>query len=355
MSKKLRVGIVGCGYWGPNLIRNFYEHPEVEVKYVCDLSQERLAKISKRYPAATLVTNYQHLLDDADLDAIAIATPVHSHFMLAQQALAAGKNVLVEKPMCSTSAECRELIDLAEKKKLTLMVDHTFVYNNAVRRIKAEIDSGALGDILYFDSVRINLGLFQNDVNVVMDLAAHDISIMDYLLGQTPSKVQATGASHTREGLEDIAYITMNFPNNLIGHFHVSWLSPVKIRQILVGGTKKMIVYDDLQPEKLRIYDKGISFPDAMPDENRYHNLIQYRMGDIQVPYLDSEEALKVEVAHFVDCIKTGKRPESDGWAGLRVVSLLEAANHALRAPNPAAVQMSGQVLSANTMAITQL
>jgi predicted dehydrogenase len=346
MSEKTSVGIVGCGYWGPNLVRNFFEHPDVDLKYVCDLSPGRLARIERRYPTVKLVTDYNQLLEDAQLDAIAIATPVQTHFSLARQALSAGKHVLVEKPMCSTGAECLELVTLAEKRKLTLMVDHTFVYHGAVRRIKQEIEKGELGEILYFDSVRINLGLFQNDVNVVMDLAAHDISIMDYLLAKSPTHISATGASHTPGGLEDIAYVTMKFPNNLIGHFHVSWLSPVKIRQILIGGSRKMIVYDDLQTEKIRIYDKGISLPDEMADENRYHNLIQYRIGDIHIPVLEADEALKNEVAHFIKCLVTGQQPDSNGWSGLRVVSMLEFANAALQSgqtqvasfPSPAAL-----------------
>ncbi|MBI4534356.1 MAG: Gfo/Idh/MocA family oxidoreductase [Candidatus Melainabacteria bacterium] len=329
--KPLLVGVVGCGYWGPILVRNFYENEAVELKYVCDLALDKLVKLHRRYPTIELTTQYKNLLSDPALDIIVIATPVHTHYELAKQALTANKHVLVEKPMCTTSKECRELIALAKAKGRILMVDHTFVYHGAVRRIKEEIERQELGELLYFDSVRINLGLFQSDINVVWDLAPHDLSIMDFLIGQTPQSVHATGTSHTDQKIEDIAYITLTFANNLIAHFHVSWLSPVKVRQILVGGTKKMIVYDDLQPmEKLRIYDKGITVEEPESDERRYQNLIQYRFGDMHAPVLDLNEALKIEVSHFVECVQTGRAPITDGEAGLRVVEILEAASASL-------------------------
>jgi predicted dehydrogenase len=331
-GKTLRVAVVGCGYWGPNLIRNFYENDQVELVAVCDLNPERLSRMGKRYPSVQLTSSYQALLDDPNLDAIAIATPVHTHYPLAKAALQSGKHVLVEKPMCMTSAECMALIALAEEKQCTLMVDHTFVYHGAVKRIKDEVASGALGELLYFDSVRVNLGLFQSDINVVWDLAPHDLSIMDYIIGKTPVSIQASGACHAGNGMEDIAYITVNFENNLIAHFHVSWLSPVKVRQVLVGGTKKMIVYDDLEPmEKVRIYDKGITVEQPKSEEERYTNLVGYRVGDMMAPVLDATEALKHEVAHFVDCALNGKQPITDGQAGLRVVQILEAANESIR------------------------
>jgi predicted dehydrogenase len=336
---KVRVGVVGCGYWGPNLIRNFYEDANVELVYVCDLVQDKVAKIGRRYPTVTATTNYSDLLNDPNLDAIVVATPVHTHYPLAKQALMANKHVLVEKPMCMTSKECSDLIALAKERERILMVDHTFVYHGAIRRMKQVIDNNELGDILYFDSVRINLGLFQSDINVIWDLAPHDLSIMDYLLGKEPQAVYATGACHAGNGIEDIAYIDLKFDNNQIAHFHVSWLSPVKVRQVLVGGTKKMIAYDDLQPmEKLRIYDKGITVDQPTTDEERYQNLIQYRIGDMYAPVFDLTEALKNEVAHFVECVQTGKTPITDGHAGLRVVQILELANASLRTGQPQAL-----------------
>ena len=333
---KVRIGVVGCGYWGPNLIRNFYEDANVELVYVCDLAQDKLAKIGRRYPTVITTTNYSDLLNDPKIDAIVVATPVHTHYPLAKQALMSNKHVLVEKPMCMTSKECCDLIALAKENERILMVDHTFVYHGAIRRMKQVIDNNELGDILYFDSVRINLGLFQSDINVIWDLAPHDLSIMDYLLGKVPQAVYATGACHAGNGIEDIAYIDLKFDNNQIAHFHVSWLSPVKVRQVLVGGTKKMIAYDDLQPmEKLRIYDKGITVDQPTTDEERYQNLIQYRIGDMYAPVFDLTEALKNEVAHFVDCVQTGKTPITDGHAGLRVVQILELANASLRTGQP--------------------
>jgi predicted dehydrogenase len=341
---KIPVAVVGCGYWGPNLIRNFNEEDRVQVKYACDRMPARLEKIQKRYPAIICTTEYQEVLNDPEVQAIIIATPVHTHFPLALQALQANKHVLVEKPMCMTSDECRKLIAVAAERKLTLMVDHTFVYHGAIRRIKQVIDSGELGDILYFNSIRVNLGLFQSDINVVWDLACHDLSIMDYLLASTPTAIHAAGACHTGNGIDDIAYITMHMPNNVISNLQVSWLSPVKIRQILLGGTKKMIVYDDLVPmEKLRIYDKGISVEEPTTDQERYESLIQYRIGDMYAPVFDLTEALKVEVAHFVDCIVNKTQPLSDGEAGLRVVRMLELANASLKTGIP-------QPLEANDM-----
>lgn len=334
--RQLTVGVVGCGYWGPNLIRNFYENERAELRYVCDLVPEKLAKFARRYPTVNTTVNYEDLLNDPGLDAVVIATPVHTHFRLSQQALSAGKHVLVEKPMCMTSQECQALVSLAAANNLVLMVDHTFAYHGAVTRIKDVIDRGELGEILYFDSIRINLGLFQSDVNVVWDLAPHDLSIMDYLLGQTPKTVHATGACHAGNGIEDIAYITLTFENNLIAHFNVSWLSPVKVRQMLIGGTKKMIVYDDLTPlEKVRIYDKGISIAEANAYDSQYVNQIQYRIGDMHSPVIDLTEALKVEVAHFVDCVLEGRQPITDGLSGWRTVRILEAANVSIKTGQP--------------------
>jgi len=333
---QLKVGVVGCGYWGPNLIRNFYENERVDLRYICDLVPEKLTRMARRYVTARMTVNYQDLLNDPELDAIVIATPVHTHFRLAQQALLANKHVLVEKPMCMSAAECRALVTLAESRKLVLMVDHTFAYHGAIKRIKESIDVGELGDILYFDSVRINLGLFQSDVNVVWDLAPHDLSIMDHLLGRTPRVVHATGACHAGNGIEDIAYITLTFDTNLIAHFNVSWLSPVKVRQMLIGGTKKMIVYDDLTPmEKIRVYDKGISISEPHSYQSGFMNSIQYRIGDMHSPVYDLTEALQTEVSHFVDCVQSGRQPITDGRSGLRIVQILEAANVSLKTGQP--------------------
>lgn len=332
----LGVAVVGCGYWGPNLIRNFYENEQVQLVAVCDLDPNKLRKIGRRYPNVVLETDFEALLDNPSVDAVAIATPVHTHYPMAQKALQAGKHVLVEKPISMNSQQCLELIELAQNKGLVLMVDHTFVYHGAVRRMKQELESGNLGELLYFDSVRINLGLFQSDINVIWDLAPHDLSIMNYLIGKQPVSVHASGSCHAGNGLEDIAYITIHFEDNVIAHFHVSWLSPVKARKILVGGTEKMMVYDDLEPmEKLRIYDKGITMAQPQSEEERYASLVGYRIGDMMTPVLDLTEALKVEIAHFVDCALNGKTPLTDGRAGLRIVQILEATNESLRTGQP--------------------
>ena len=328
----LRVAVVGCGYWGPNLIRNFYEHPQAQLVAVCDRDAARLEKVRDRYPAVRLTTVFESLLEADDVDAVVIATPVHTHYPLAKAALLAGKHVMIEKPMCQTSDQCRELITLAEQQGKTLMVGHTFVYHGAVQQIRDRVAAGELGDILYFDSVRVNLGLFQSDINVVWDLAPHDLSMMDTILGRTPHTLHASGACHTASGLEDIAYLTLHFEDNLIAHFHVSWLSPVKIRQMLIGGSKQMLVYDDLAPtEKIRLYDKGIQTHSVDSDEARYQQLVQYRTGDMRAPVVDTTEALQTEAGHFIECVLTGQTPLTDGVAGLRVVQMLEAADRSLK------------------------
>lgn len=338
---ELNVAVVGCGYWGPNLIRNFAECKLTAVKYVVDLLPERLAKLARRYPTTKFVTDFEQVLQDDDLTAVVIATPVKTHYELAKRALLAGKHVLVEKPMCSTSAECRDLISLARKHNLILMVDHTFVYNGAVRRIKEAIESRQLGDVLYFDSVRINLGLIQNDVNVVWDLAPHDLSIMDFLIGKEPKSVHASGVTLVADEQEELAYLSLGFDGKFIANFHVSWLSPVKIRRILVGGTQKMIVYDDLEAtEKVKIYDKGVMLSDTNNEENRYRQLVEYRVGDMLAPAYDLTESLRVEVEHFVECIVERKQPLSSGEAGLRVVKILEAANASLLSGRPESIAL---------------
>ena len=330
MDETINLAVIGCGYWGPNLIRNFSTTPGVRLAAVCDLNAERLLKLHPQFPGLETTTDYAALLARADIHAVAIATPVSSHFALAKQALAAGKHVMVEKPITATVAQAEELIALAQKNGLVLMVDHTFAYTSAVRKIKELISSGQLGQMLYYDSVRINLGLFQHDVNVLWDLAVHDLAIMDFALGLEPSAVSATGIAHLAGQPENVAYLTCFFENNLIAHFHLNWLSPLKIRRTIIGGDRKMLVYDDLEPsEKLKIYDRGASLNDVSA-ETLHRTLVDYRMGDMWSPHLDQTEALKVESAHFVECITQGKTPITDGHAGLRVVRILEAANKSL-------------------------
>jgi predicted dehydrogenase len=325
----INIGVIGYGYWGPNLVRNFADLPNVHVHTVCDLSAERLPKAKARYPYIQTTTQPSDLFKDPAIDAIAIATPVSTHFALAQQALQAGKHVLLEKPMTATVAEAEQLLELAARQQRVLMVDHTFIYTSAVRKIRELVQSKQLGDLYYYDSVRVNLGLFQHDVNVIWDLAVHDLAIMDYVLGQSPSAVSAIGTAHLTGQPEDMAYLTCFFPNNLIAHFHVNWLAPVKIRRTLIGGSQQMIVYDDLEPsEKIKVYDKGISLKDN--NENVYRMLVGYRIGDMYAPQLNPTEALHLEAHHFVNCITSGNTPETDGQAGLRVVRILAAASESL-------------------------
>ncbi len=329
--KDIKVGVIGCGYWGPNLIRNFNENYNTDIIYACDLDIKRLERIKLRYPTVTATTNYKDLLRDKNLQAVAIATPVRTHYKLIKEVFDAGKHVLIEKPLASKVKEAEELVELANKKNLILFVDHTFIYTGAVKKIKEVIFSGGIGDICYFDSVRVNLGLFQSDINVIWDLAPHDISIMDYLITEKPKNVVATGASHTHSGIEDIAYVSVNFKNNLIAHFHLNWMSPVKIRRIILGGNKKMIVFDDLDPaDKVKIYDKGIT----LAKTNKkvvYQNIIQYRVGDMYAPNIDNTEALKIMVDHLADCLLNKKTPITDGESGLRVVRILEAAEKSMK------------------------
>lgn len=323
----IRVGVVGYGYWGPNLVRNFSETPGATVAAVCDLNAERLGRVKVRHPGVRVMSGFDELLSDKSIDAVVIATPVRTHFDLAMQALRNGKHVLVEKPLVDSSARAKRLIDEARKRRRILMVDHTFVYTGAVRKIRELVTSRELGRLYYYDSVRINLGLFQHDVNVLWDLAVHDLAIMDYVLGESPTTVSATGLAHVKGRPENIAYLTCYFENGLIAHFHVNWLAPVKIRQTLIGGDKKMIVYDDLEPdEKIRVYDRGVE----ITKQNVYDVLVSYRTGDAWLPKLDRTEALSVEAAHFIECIAKNKQPLTGGDAGLRVVRILEAANRSL-------------------------
>jgi predicted dehydrogenase len=326
----IRIGVIGYGYWGPNLVRNFSELGGCRVGMVGDLQADRLARVQSRYPGVAVTTDSAELIDSPEIDAVAISTPVSTHYDLALRALRAGKHVLVEKPLTVSSEQAARLIDEAERRKLVLMVDHTFVYTGAVRKILELTQSAGLGDIYYYDSVRINLGLFQEDVDVIYDLAVHDFAIMDYILPFKPVAISATGISHVPGGNENIAYITAFFEQPLIAHVHVNWLSPVKVRQTLIGGSHRMILYDDVQPsEKIKIYDKGIDLSSSV--ESAYHMLVSYRSGDMWAPKLDMTEALRVELAHFLDCIGKNLTPLTDGHAGYRVVKILEAATESVR------------------------
>ena len=326
----MRIGVIGYGYWGPNLVRNFAERPDAQVVVVADRRPERLAQVQRRYPTIRVTADPADLIADPSVDAVVIATPVELHFELAIAALRSGKHVLVEKPMASTSEQASRLIDEAARRRLVLMVDHTFVYTGAVQKMRELVGSGELGDLYYYDSVRINLGLFQQDVDVLWDLAVHDLSIMDFVLPQQPVSVSATGLAHVPGKPKDIAYMTMFFEGPMIAHVHASWLAPVKVRRTLLGGSRRMIVFDDLEgSEKIKVYDSGISV-DPSP-ENVYQMLVGYRTGDMWAPKLSVTEALAVEAAHFVDCVSQGTKPKSDGEAGLRVVRLLEAASASMQ------------------------
>lgn len=336
------VGVIGCGYWGPNLLRNFAENESAELRWICDGDPSRLAAMGRRYPAAQTTTDYRQLLADPKLDSIAVVTPVATHFEIAKAALEAGKHVLVEKPLTATAREAEELNNIAERTQRTLMVDHTFVYTGAVRKMKEIVASGELGELLYFDSVRINLGLFQKDINVLWDLAPHDLSIMDYLIDRQPDGLSAIGSCHIERGIENIAYLIMHFAGDFIAHFHFNWLAPVKIRRTMIAGSSKMILYDDIEPtEKVRIYDKGVTTNRVGPDrEADYQTLVSYRTGDVWAPKLDSTEALRHVVAEFLNSIRENRRPLTDGQAGLRVVRLLEAAQQSIK--NGGQIQIVG-------------
>jgi predicted dehydrogenase len=328
-----RVAVIGAGYWGPNLVRNFAACPLATLVAVCDKDPERLKKVLAPYPAVEGVADVDTLLARADIDAVAIATPVGTHAPLALAAMKAGKHVLVEKPLSSSVADAEEMVNAAKAAGLTLMVDHTFIYGGPVRKMKEFLDSGELGELYYVDSVRINLGLFQHDVNVVWDLAPHDLSIMDFLIGKLPRSLSAFGACHAdnRRQIEDIAYLNLDFGEGLLASFHVNWLSPVKIRHFVLGGSRKSLVYNDLVPgEKIKIYDRGITVSTDV--EARRGVLVGYRTGDVWSPHIDESEPLGRMVRHFIECIQEGKQPLSSGEAGLRVVRILEAAQRSIKA-----------------------
>jgi len=324
----LRIGVVGYGYWGPNIVRNFSTANGSEVTMVCDMNQQTLKKVKKAYPQISVTDNIDELIKSPDVDAIAIATPVFTHHDLAKKALEAGKSIFLEKPFTYTVAEAEDLVELAAKKNLKLMVDHTFLYTGAVRKIRQLIDDGILGNLYYFDSIRVNLGLFQHDVNVVWDLAPHDISIMDYVIGEKPQAVVATGVGHFDRDLEDVAYLTFYYDHNIIAHINVNWLSPVKVRTTLLGAEKKMLVWNDLEPdEKIKIYDKGVQ---VKSKEGKYNLLVNYRSGDMWAPKVEHTEALKLMAEKFVDYVENGGTVVNDGIAGLNNVKMLEAASKSL-------------------------
>jgi predicted dehydrogenase len=324
------IGVIGYGYWGPNLVRNFYEAPGAKVVAVCDARAERLAAVQERYPGIAVTARPADLWDHPAVDAVVVATPVSTHFDLALEALRAGRHVLVEKPMTATVEEGRRLVDEADRRGRVLMVGHTYVYMGAVRKIKEITGSEGLGAIYYYDAMRVNLGLFQHDVNVIWDLAVHDLSIMDYVLESRPVAVSATGISHLNNAPENTAYLTLFFSDRMIAHLNVNWLSPVKLRQTLIAGSRKMIVFDDLEPsEKVKVYDSGINVDDS--PESIYQMLIGYRTGDMWSPQCDRTEALRVEARHFLRCIEHQEQPVSDGAMGLRVVRILEAATRSMK------------------------
>ena len=325
------VGVIGLGYWGPNLVRNVADVTGARLIGVSDVNTDRLAAVVARYPGIAGWPDYRDLIAAPAVDAVVIATPVSTHHTIALAALRAGKHVLVEKPLAASADQGLALIDEAARRGRILMVDHTFVYTPAVQKIAALVSSGELGKLYYYDSVRVNLGLFQHDVNVLWDLAVHDLAVIDYVLGLQPRAVSATGMSHVDHEPENVAYLTMFFDNRLIVHIHVNWLAPVKVRRTLIAGSQKMIVYDDLEAsEKVKVYDKGITVnnnPDSV-----YQMLVGYRAGDMWAPKLGSAEALRTEVQHFVRCIETGEAPTTDGHSGLRVVRVVEAASASMEA-----------------------
>jgi len=324
----IRIGVIGYGYWGPNIVRNLHGLDSTRVELIVDQSPSALARARKAYPNVATASDAAEVLCSPKIDAVAIVTPVWTHYELAKRALENGKHVFIEKPFTSNSSQAEELIELAARKKLTVMVDHTFLFTGAVRKIRELAHSGVLGDLYYYDSLRVNLGLFQHDVSVIWDLAPHDLSIMDHVIEARPEAVVATGERHLN-GVEDVAFLTLYFPRNMIAHVNVNWLSPVKIRTTLIGGQKKMVVWNDLvSDEKVRVYDKGVQITSG---EGIRDLLVSYRSGDMWAPQLEQLEALRVELDYFNDCVTNSKIPFNDGHAGLRVVRMLEAAEASIR------------------------
>lgn len=324
----VRIGIIGYGYWGPRIARNFQGVPDCEVSVICDKSPDMLRRAGQAFPDVSVTSDVHDVLSSPCIDAVCVITPVWTHFELAKAALENGKHVFVEKPFTSTVAQAEELIELAARKKLQIMVDHTFLFTGAVKKIRSLIDEGTLGNLYYYDSTRVNLGLFQHDVNVLWDLAPHDLSIMDYLIRSKADSVAATGQNHLN-GHEDVAYMTIYFENSIIAHINVNWLSPVKVRTTLLGGEKKMVVWNDLEAdEKVKVYDRGV---DIVNRQGVYELLVSYRSGDMWSPKVEQTEALSAEARYFIETVRSNQAPFNDGEAGLRVVKLLEAANKSLK------------------------
>src|SRR5882762_10256546 len=330
MSQKIKVGVVGCGYWGPNLIRNFKALPECDLKLMCDLNPQRLKHMKSLYPDVEGLMDYEHMLNGAGLDAVIIATSVKSHYQMAKASLQAGKHTFIEKPMAASSQECEELIELAEKNNLVLMVGHTFLYSAPIRKIKEIIHWGDIGEIQYISSRRLNLGLFQKDINVAWDLAPHDISIVLYIMEELPKGVNCWGNAHITPGVEDVTSMCINFSKDRFATIQSSWLDPRKVRDMTIVGTKRMIVYDDIEPlEKVKIYDARVETPPHYDTFAEFQ--YSYHYGDVYVPYLKQEEPLKSECQHFLDCIRNGRTPLSNGRKGLELVKILEAASASLK------------------------
>ncbi len=326
----LNIAVVGCGYWGPNIIRNFGSLSDCKVKYICDINTDRLVHIKKLNPGVTTTSNFDEIINDTEVDAVVIATPVCLHFEMARKCLQAGKHTLIEKPMTNSVQQCEELLELAESRKLILMVGHTFIYSTPVRVIKEMIASKELGEIQYISSRRLNLGLFQKDINVAWDLAPHDISIILYVLEETPLSVNCQGKSHLTEGIEDVTNMTLNFSNGAFATIQSSWLDPNKVREMMFVGKKKMLVYDDVEPtDKIKIYDKRVEIPPHYDTFAEFQ--YSYHYGGMYAPFLKMVEPLKAECEHFLNCIITGTKPESSGMEGLKVVQVLEAATMSLK------------------------
>jgi predicted dehydrogenase len=345
MSDKISVGVVGCGYWGPNLIRNFSRLPNAQVSGICDFSEERRKHMASLYPSSTCYSDFDEMLKNGNLDAVVVATPVKSHFPLAKAALLAGKHVLVEKPMAASTAECEELVKLADSKGLILMVSHTFLYSEPIHRITEIVSMGDIGEILYINSQRLNLGLFQKDINVAWDLAPHDISIILHILGQTPDTVNCQGNAHITPGIEDVTNMSLNFGGKHFATVQSSWLEPRKVRQMTIVGSRRMIVYDDLEPrEKIRLYDVRVERPPHYDTFGEFH--YSYHYGDCYIPHLQQEEPLKVMCQHFLDCIDKGTKPLSCGRQGTQLVRVLEACSESL-ASGGGAVKFSHSIMPA--------
>jgi predicted dehydrogenase len=333
----IRCGVIGYGYWGPNVVRNLRALDSLELAGICDQSEQARKRAKQAHPDIPVCADATEMLRSPGVDAIAIITPVWTHFELAKRALENGKHIFIEKPFTATARQAEELIELADRKNLQIMVDHTFLFTGAVKKINQLMQDGTLGKLLYYDSMRVNLGLFQHDVNVLWDLAPHDLSIVDYLIGASPEAVVATGEAHYN-GLTDVAFITAYYPGNVIAHINVNWLSPVKVRTTLIGGEKKMVVWNDLEAdEKIRVYDRGVQMNNGNSQEGVYDLLVSYRSGDMWAPKVEATEALKVELAYFAKCVETGETPFNDGRAGLRVVRTLEAAESSLTRKGEAA------------------